>query len=152
MPGMPGVIRQQIRDACAGCMCRVPVRTSLTPLKARGARRAPLARDPAPGSATWRAKRRAPHSASGRKRPWDSRVTELFAPAFAPAAARRAAARALPRAQPVTSQPASRPPTAPAWERPFSRCSSLEPTKITVNGYPACGIRVACCASADPGL
>jgi hypothetical protein len=37
-------------------------------------------------------------------------------------------------------------------ERPSSRRSSLEPSKITVKGATASDLRVACYASADPGL
>jgi len=56
--------------------------------------------------------------------------------------ARRAAACALPQAPPVTGGPPSLLPSVPAWERPSSRHSSLEPTKITVKSAAACGLRV----------
>src|SRR6516162_10024824 len=56
--------------------------------------------------------------------------------------ARRAAACALPHAPPVTGGPPSLLPSVPAWERPSSRHSSLEPTKITVKSAAACGLRV----------
>jgi hypothetical protein len=83
-----------------------------------------------------------PARRGGRKRPRDSRRSRNGSSALAPCGARRAAAHVMPRAPPVPRRPPLRPPSTPAWERPSSRRSSLEPTKITVKSASAYGLRV----------
>lgn len=119
----------------------IPVRTFHTSLKARGARRAPLARDPARGRrpggrSDGRRARRAGASARGTLTSLAGRFR------LCTCGTRRAAAVRYPGhcLSPADRRHARQP--RPRGNGHPLGAPSLEPTKITVKSAPACGLRV----------